>query len=492
MRGRRALGFLTGVAALALAAPAHAQGVDESWYESTLGTARIGHVHETVTREADGTLTTDVDAELLVRRADDLVRLVAQERWTESAAGAPIAYHGRRLLSGDATELDVTVRDGALVVRRTVRGEAVFGTIELEPGSSVLFPRAVAALHLARGLVPGDKYAFAYFDTDFERVGRTEITVAGPESVTVLGEQRTLTRLIVRSDLYAGIDTIEWRDTDGRLWRSEMPIAGIVQERTTREAALGQDAVMDILSWTTIPSDVSIGTPRAVDRALYEVWADGDDVSTLIPEDARQAFNGRTGRGALLEVRRVVPESGSTSTAPIDMPDPEPYLQGNSLMQTWYPILIAAAAKCVRASGGDAWEGAREIEKFVNAHVENKGFGTAFGSATEVLSSRAGDCSEHAVLMAAMTRAVGIPSKLVSGLVYHEGGFAYHMWVEVWTGRGWYALDPTFGEGSVDATHIKLAESAAEDAVVADLSIGVLRTWRRLSIHVVNHTSTGS
>jgi len=160
-------------------------------------------------------------------------------------------------------------------------------------------------------------------------------------------------------------------------------------------------------------------------------------------------------------------------------------------MQTWYPILIAAAAKCVRGTDGDAWEGAREIERFVNAHVENKGFGTAFGSAAEVLSTRAGDCSEHAVLMAAMTRAVGIPSKLVSGLVYHEGGFAYHMWVEVWTGDGWYALDPTIGDGSVDATHIKLAESAAKDAVVADLSVGVLRTWRRLNIRIVDYASAG-
>jgi transglutaminase-like putative cysteine protease len=135
--------------------------------------------------------------------------------------------------------------------------------------------------------------------------------------------------------------------------------------------------------------------------------------------------------------------------------------------------------------------GARQIEEFVNAHVENKGFGTAFGSATEVLSSRAGDCSEHAVLMAAMTRAVGIPSKLVSGLVYHEGGFAYHMWVEVWTGGGWYALDPTIGGGAVDATHIKLGESAAKDGVVADLSLGVLRTWQRLSIRVVDYASAG-
>ncbi len=490
MRGRLTFWLAVGVAAFALAAPSRAQVVDEVWYEYTLGTTHVGYIRETVTTGPDGAVVTEVDAEILIRRAGDLVRMQATERWEETLDGAPIAYHGRRQLSDEATEIDVSVRGGALVVRRAVRGDAAVSTIE--SGTGVLFPRAIAALHVARGFVPGDSYGFAYFDTDFERIGHAEVAVVGRDSLTVFGEAHTLTRLVVRSDLLAGIDTVEWRDADGRLWRSEMPIAGIAQERTSREIALGQEGQnVDILEAAAIPSDVRIEAPRSVDRAVYEMWVDGGDASSLIPQDSRQVFQGRTARGVLIEVRSVVPEPGSTAKAPVTSPGMEPYLEGNSLMQTWYPILIAAAAKCVRTSGGDTWLGARQIEEFVNAHVENKGFGTAFGSATEVLSSRAGDCSEHAVLMAAMTRAVGIPSKLVSGLVYHEGGFAYHMWVEVWTGGGWYALDPTIGGGAVDATHIKLGESAAKDGVVADLSLGVLRTWQRLSIRVVDYASAG-
>jgi len=169
----------------------------------------------------------------------------------------------------------------------------------------------------------------------------------------------------------------------------------------------------------------------------------------------------------------------------------EPYLEGNALMQTWYPLLIAAAAKSVRGAEGDAWESACRIERFVHDTIEHKGFGTAFGSAAEVLGTRSGDCSEHAVLMAAMTRAAGIPTKLVSGLAYFRGAFAYHMWVEVWTGDGWYALDPTVGRGSVDATHIKLSESAGAGGIVADLSAGILTTLGRLHIRVAEHAVGG-
>ena len=65
------------------------------------------------------------------------------------------------------------------------------------------------------------------------------------------------------------------------------------------------------------------------------------------------------------------------------------------------------------------------------------------------------------------------------------------MWVEVWTGDDWYALDPTIGAGSVDATHIKLAESAVPGGRVAELSLGVMKVFNRLGVRVAEYTSGG-
>jgi len=56
----------------------------------------------------------------------------------------------------------------------------------------------------------------------------------------------------------------------------------------------------------------------------------------------------------------------------------------------------------------------------------------------------AGDCNEHAVLLAALGRAVGVPTRLVAGVVYVDGAFLYHAWCEVWLGE-WVAVDPAFG-----------------------------------------------
>ena len=82
-------------------------------------------------------------------------------------------------------------------------------------------------------------------------------------------------------------------------------------------------------------------------------------------------------------------------------------------------------------------------------------------SATEVLRTRRGDCNEHAVLVAALARAVGIPARVVAGLVLTEGGLAWHAWNELWVG-GWVSADAVFAEFPVDATHVKLVEGGPE------------------------------
>ncbi len=76
-------------------------------------------------------------------------------------------------------------------------------------------------------------------------------------------------------------------------------------------------------------------------------------------------------------------------------------------------------------------------------------------SARDVLAIKKGDCNEFSVLFTALARALGIPTKMMAGLVYQNGRFYYHAWVEVFAGR-WIAIDPTFNQAPADVTHIPL------------------------------------
>ena len=87
-------------------------------------------------------------------------------------------------------------------------------------------------------------------------------------------------------------------------------------------------------------------------------------------------------------------------------------------------------------------------------------------SALDVLPTKQAECQGHAYLYTAFARSLGIPTRVVSGLVYSEQfkGFLYHSWSESVVDGRWQAVDPSFGQTVADATHIMVVEgdSAAD------------------------------
>jgi hypothetical protein len=99
----------------------------------------------------------------------------------------------------------------------------------------------------------------------------------------------------------------------------------------------------------------------------------------------------------------------------------------------------------------------RKIAMWVFNTIEDKNFSTSLASALETLERKQGDCTEHAVLTAALARAAGIPTRIAAGLYYAQERFSYHMWVEALVAENlWVAVDPAMGQIEPDALHLKL------------------------------------
>jgi transglutaminase-like putative cysteine protease len=105
---------------------------------------------------------------------------------------------------------------------------------------------------------------------------------------------------------------------------------------------------------------------------------------------------------------------------------------------------------------------ARALARHVSGWLEQKDYSRAWDSAAAVAKSRRGDCTEHAVLTAALCRARGIPARIVYGLVYlhTRQRFGSHAWAEAWIDGEWVGLDATQHEVLIGAGHIKLGDSA--------------------------------
>lgn len=89
----------------------------------------------------------------------------------------------------------------------------------------------------------------------------------------------------------------------------------------------------------------------------------------------------------------------------------------------------------------------RALEGLVDGWIARKSMGRALDPASRVARRREGDCSEHAVLLAAAARLAGRPSRIVLGiaLLPAEGQLrgSGHAWVELHDGAGWRIADAT-------------------------------------------------
>ena len=105
-----------------------------------------------------------------------------------------------------------------------------------------------------------------------------------------------------------------------------------------------------------------------------------------------------------------------------------------------------------------------DIEDFVYHYIADKNLQHGFDMAAKVAVSRSGDCTEHAVLLAALMRMFDYPARVVTGVVLstNEAPAAYyHAWVEYYSGSRWDYLDGT--KINSDKTQYYIPLSIIED-----------------------------
>lgn len=174
----------------------------------------------------------------------------------------------------------------------------------------------------------------------------------------------------------------------------------------------------------------------------------------------------------------TLPTIGLPYQSLIDKPEMEAYLKGDALTEVNDPAIQKQSLQIVGAEK-DLLKRALLIKDFVYRTLE-KTPTVSVPNALEVLKSKKGDCNEHSVLFTALARAAHIPTRTVVGLVYSLGshgapGFFYHAWVEVFTGKEWLALDPTWNQAPADATHMAFVEGGLEQQVLVTSLMGKIK-----------------
>jgi transglutaminase-like putative cysteine protease len=129
-----------------------------------------------------------------------------------------------------------------------------------------------------------------------------------------------------------------------------------------------------------------------------------------------------------------------------------PPAQGRPTARQWQPSFLvdfdrpeAAAFRDALAARGALSD--EELARFVDGWITRKTMSRGIDVASRVAAHREGDCSEHAVLLAAAARLSGRASRVIIGVALFpvDGrlrGFG-HAWTEIHDGRAWQAVDAT-------------------------------------------------
>jgi transglutaminase-like putative cysteine protease len=248
---------------------------------------------------------------------------------------------------------------------------------------------------------------------------------------------------------------------------------GLVLVREERQVAQRQGfgEEVDIIQAVAARSSIPIKDPRGV--SLLRVKLKRIPLFKFEMNDGRQKLIGKT-----LQVAREEWPNSPSLLLPPSGKEVKEFLRPSTLIQSDHPIIQRKTKEIVGARGGTV-EAIRVMSEWVYRHIEKKPT-LSLPSALEVLESGVGDCNEHAILLVALLRSLGVPARPCVGVIYFRDAFYYHAWVEVWMGR-WVTVDPTLNQLPADATHIKFVHGDIENWVDLIKIIG------RLEVEVLEY-----
>ena len=147
-------------------------------------------------------------------------------------------------------------------------------------------------------------------------------------------------------------------------------------------------------------------------------------------------------------------------------------------------LLRSKAAELAKGTKGDA-ETARRIYEYISRNFDFQLGAVLFGNSREVLRSMRGDCSEAAVLTAALLRAAGIESHVVLGYATTgRGVFIGHAWSEAKIGDRWIGLDAALREFPAGAERVMLLRLGGSEDMRITASNLMLNSLSNLRIEI--------
>ena len=469
-------------------------GTRDYWESYTALGSKIGYGHTRISPiEEDGRPLLRIESlsKFSIRRGGDVSEQEIRVTSTETPAGQLVRFESTGRLGAVPLESQGRVEGQKLTIETTSAGRRQSTTLDWSPECTGFF--GVEQSLLQKPLQPGERRAFQSLAPIFNVPQQSRLTAEDWEPVDLPGGSQRLLRIESVDTLPGGakVEAIAWANDRGEILKRSIPGMQMEIVRASREEALATDDAqpLDLLADVIARVQPPLDRAHQTRRVRYRVKLTDGDPAESFANGPTQSVRSLGPHEAEITVVSLRPGQAGGDQLPLiedDRPPTDADRGPSNLVESDDPAVVKMAA----AAAGSAAEPvavALALEQYVHRAIVRKGYAQAFDTAATVARTRQGDCTEHAVLLAALLRARGIPARAAVGLVYAPsyGGFAYHMWTEAYLDGRWTALDATLGEGGIGAAHLKLTDTSLDDGAGLASLLPVAQVLGRLEISVV-------
>lgn len=457
----------------------------EHWYDMSMMGMKIGYMHiflEKAEYEGEEMIRSRINTVMQLKGFGNNMKIEMNRIEYSDSNFMPRYFVSTSNESGEK-KVEGKIKDGTAYMTITLNGETTKSEVAV-PDEVISDTVAVNYLLSKDRLKVGEKLNYHTFSFDFLQPIKTELSVVDKTSLTYDSEEKQVYILKQKMDIMGGITARTWVTRDGTAYKSATDMMGMsmTATKTDRETALGDVDEVDVMLGTRIiPTGKKL--KRGASQLVANVQLSKGSLDKAIVTNSRQKLEVNSERSGVLSIEIPQVEEEDCVDLPVQNPELQTFLSSTAFIEAEHPDIRAKAIEVVDGEV-NSWRASKKLCKWVYKSITEKNLSGGFNSSLKTFESRAGDCTEHTVLLIAMARSVGIPARICSGLIFARNAFYYHFWPEVYVGT-WVQMDPSLGQVIADANHIQLQGNILESDTMVEFTEGVFRTLNQLEIDIV-------
>lgn len=444
---------------------------DRHYFAVLLDGKKIGHAeHSRVV--VDGEVRSTERMHITISRMGIPIRMDVSDTAIETVEGHPLGFELEQKLSLITTRQSGRIgADGMLAVTTKGIGPETRKRVAWPEGA--LMAEGLRLLAARKGLTPGTSYTVKIFDPSAMRALDTRVVVGSKRRVDLLGRSMRLTE-VKSSFAFPGageVTSTSYVDEHLATLKSVIPLLGMEIEMISCSQAYAEADFdpAELMVQLLLASPAPLENVTDLAAITYRLVPTTDNAQLDIPATPNQSVRTEDGK-VLVTVRPLKGQPGHSFPYRGDHERALKALECNVYLQCEDDRIKRLAREAVGQTA-DAWVAAQRVERFVADYIVSKDLTVGYASALETLESRQGDCTEHALLCAALCRSLGIPAEVVVGIAYVtefagvSNSFGGHAWTRVFIGDRWIGIDAAFagsGRGGYDAGHLALGTGGGE------------------------------